>query len=75
MLEVGRPLHFATEILKPAGQIYGHQWPQSEEDLWLGNEDTQGVLTANIFDCESVEVEIETTLGMGQSRTKGKQQK
>ena len=37
------------EILKPEGQIYGHQWSQSVEGLRLEDEDAQGVLTANMF--------------------------
>ena len=50
MLEQGGALHLATEIQKPEGWIYCQQWPQSGEGLILDDENTQEVLTANMFD-------------------------
>ena len=54
------------EILKPKEQIYGHQLPQSVEGLRLDNEDSQ---EGSQPICLSVEVEVETELGLEYNRT------
>ena len=55
-------LHLVTEILKHGGHIYGHQWPGSVGGLMLDNEDTQ---QASQPICSTIEVEVDTALGLG----------
>ena len=55
-------LNLATKILKTEGKIYGHQWPHSVDGLRLDHEDAQEGYQPL---CSTIEVEIETELGLG----------